>query len=257
MKSIAQYLVDRIRRSLVIAGIASSLALTGCAADGSPDIGKITQGAEAVLGGAANGGLSTADIVRGLKAALETGSNTVVSQLGASGGFNNDAAIRIPLPRSLQKARDIAGKVGLNGQFDDLETRLNRAAELATPKAKALFVGAIRDMSVDDARGILNGPDNAATTYFNNKTGSQLQAAMRPLIDDALSQVGAVNSFNTLLSRYRKIPGAPPVDADLTGHVAGKGSDGIFYYLAQEEKAIRENPAKRTSEILQRVFGSL
>jgi len=244
-------------RALVFASaFVGTLAISGCAADGSPDIGAITEGAEAVLGSAGAGGLSQQEIVRGLKAALETGSGTVVNQLGAANGFNGDSLIRIPLPKSLIKARDLASKVGLEGSFNDLETRLNRAAELATPKAKALFVGAIRDMSVSDARGILNGADDAATAYFLNKTGSDLQAEMRPLVDNALAQVGAVNSFNSLLSKYRKIPGAPPVEADLTGHVVEKGSDGIFYYLAREEKAIRENPAKRTSEILRRVFGS-
>ncbi len=246
-----------MRLFLAAITLATSLGLAGCAADGSADLGKIAQTAEAALGGVSGAGLSNADIVQGLKAALETGSGTVVDQLGATNGFNANSLIRIPLPASLLKAKDFAGKVGLDGPFNDLETRLNRAAELATPKAKSLFVGAIRDMSVSDARGILNGADNSATMYFRDKTGDALSSAMRPLVDDALSQVGAVNSFNRLLSRYRKIPGAPAVNADLTGHVVEKGGDGIFYYLAEEEKAIRKNPAKRTSEILQRVFGSL
>lgn len=237
--------------------LSASLGLAGCAADGSADLAKIAQGAESVLAGASGSGvLSNADIVQGLKAALETGSNTVVSQLGTTDGFNANSLIRIPLPASLVKAKNLASKVGLSGPFNDLETRLNRAAELATPKAKALFVGAIQDMTVDDAKGILNGADDSATAYFRDKTGASLASAMRPLVDDALSQVGAVNSFNNALASYRKIPGAPAVNADLTGHVVDKGSDGIFYYLAEEEKAIRENPAKRTSEILQRVFGS-
>ncbi len=244
-----------MRASILAISLVASLHSVGCATDGSADLAKIAQGAEAVLGAATTSGLSNSDIVAGLKAALETGSNTVVQQLGAEGGFNSNSLIRIPLPKSLAKARDIAGKVGLDGQFNELEDRLNKAAELATPKAKDLFVSAIRDMSVTDARGILQGPDNAATEYFVGKTESDLQAAMRPIVEDALSEVGAVNSFNNLLTSYNRIPGAPDVDADLTGHVVEKGTDGIFYYLAEEEKAIRENPAKRTSEILQRVFG--
>jgi len=238
--------------------LSSVIGLAGCAADGSADLGKIAQGAQSVLGGAAgSGALSNADIVQGLKAALETGSKTVVNQLGTTDGFNGNSLIRIPLPSSLVKAKDLASNFGLDGPFNDLETRLNRAAELATPKAKDLFVGAIKSMSVDDARGILNGADNSATTYFRDKTGAALSAEMRPIVDGALAEVGAVNSFNKVLASYRAIPGAPAVNADLTGHVVDKGSDGIFYYLAEEEKAIRENPAKRTSEILQRVFGSL
>ena len=239
--------------------IFTAAILTGCASDGGYKLDDLKAVAESALSGdasAAGGALSIDEITRGLKEALTTGSNTVVSQLGAAKGFSADPAIRIPLPKSLLKARDIAKKVGLQGSFDDLELKLNEAAEEATPKAKALFVTAIKDMSVDDAKGILQGPDDAATEYFRGKTGANLQQQMRPIVDSALANVGAVSSFNSLLAKYYNIPLAPKVDADLTGHVVDEGSDGIFYYLAQEEKSIRENPLKRTSQILQRVFGS-
>lgn len=231
--------------------------LGGCAADGS-QLDGLKSIAESALSGdqSATGVLSVDEITRGLKEALTTGSNAVVSQLGQANGFSDDPAIRIPLPSSLVKARDFASKVGLEGSFDELELKLNRAAEEATPKAKELFVGAIQSMSVEDAKGILQGPDNAATEYFREKTGADLQAEMRPIVDQALANVGAVSTFNSLLSRYNSIPLAPKIDADLTSHVVEEGSDGIFYYLAQEEKAIRENPLKRTSDILRRVFGN-
>ena len=199
--------------------------------------------------------LSSDEITKGLKEALTTGANAVVDQLGAAKGFSGDPAIRIPLPKSLVKARNLAKKVGLESSFDELELKLNEAAEQATPKARALFVNAIQDMSVDDAKGILQGPDDAATEYFRGKTGADLQTQMRPIVDGALADVGAVTTFNKLLKKYNAIPFAPKVDADLTSHVVEKGSGGIFYYLAEEEKAIRENPIKRTSQILQRVFG--
>lgn len=199
--------------------------------------------------------LSSDEITKGLKEALTTGSNAVVDQLGVAKGFSGDPAIRIPLPKSLVKARNLAKKVGLEGSFDELELKLNEAAEQATPKARALFVDAIQDMSVDDAKGILQGPDDAATEYFRGKTGADLQSQMRPIVDTALADVGAVTTFNKLLKKYNAIPFAPKVDADLTSHVVEKGSGGIFHYLAEEEKAIRENPIKRTSQILQRVFG--
>lgn len=231
--------------------------LGGCATDGS-QLDDLKSIAESALSGesADAGALSVDEITRGLKQALTTGSEAVVSQLGQTNGFSDDPAIHIPLPSSLAKARDFASKVGLEGSFDDLELKLNRAAEEATPKARELFVSAIQSMSVEDARGILQGPDDAATEYFRERTGADLQDEMRPIVDQALANVGAVSSFNQLLSRYNSIPLAPQIDADLTGHVVEEGSDGIFYYLAQEEKAIRENPLKRTSEILQRVFGN-
>ncbi|MGH1359942.1 MAG: DUF4197 domain-containing protein [Burkholderiaceae bacterium] len=204
----------------------------------------------------ASGALSTDEIVLGLKEALSKGSETVVGQLGQSDGFNGDPSIRIPLPKTLAKARDFAAKVGLEGSFDELEVKLNRAAELATPKAKSLFLGAIKDMSVEDAKGILRGPDNAATEFFEKKTRTQLAGEMRPLVEGSLSQVGAVKYFNQLVSRYQKIPLAPKIDADLTGHVVNKGMDGIFAYVAKEEKAIRSDPVKRTTELLRKVFAS-
>jgi len=237
--------------------IFSAVLLSACASDGGPSLDDLKSVvSDAALGGASSGPLSIDEITRGLKEALTTGSNTVVSQLGASKGFSADPAIRIPLPKSLLKARDLASKVGLEGSFDDLELKLNEAAEEATPKAKALFVDAIKAMSVDDAKGILQGSDDAATEYFRGKTGVSLQQQMRPIVDNALAKVGAVSSFNSLLSKYNNIPLAPKVDADLTGHVVEEGSDGIFYYLAREEKSIRDNPLKRTSQILKRVFGS-
>lgn len=239
-----------------VACLFASFMLVSCAGDG-PKLDDLTAVAKSALeGGSTSGPLSVDEITRGLKEALVTGSGAVVNQLGQTDGFSGDPTIRIPLPSSLLKARDIASKVGLEGSFDDLELKLNRAAEEATPKARELFFGAIRSMSVEDAKGILQGPDNAATEYFRGKTGDSLRAQMRPIVDQALAQVGAVSSFNQLLDRYNKIPLAPKVDADLTGHVVDEGSNGIFYYLAEEEKAIRENPLKRTSEILQRVFGS-
>ncbi|MBX2881358.1 MAG: DUF4197 domain-containing protein [Granulosicoccus sp.] len=229
-----------------------SSVMAGCASDGN--LGEILAEAESVLAGSSAGSLTTNEITQGLKQALAVGSDTVVGQLGRANGFNADPTIRIRLPESLQKARKVAAKVGLDESFNDLETRLNRAAEQATPKAKTLFISAIRSMSVSDAKGILQGPDNAATVYFRDKTGDSLKGQMRPIIDQALSEVGAVRTFNDLLARYNKIPFAPKVDADLTGHVVDQGSDGIFHYLAKEEKAIRENPLKRTSKLLQRVF---
>jgi len=241
-----------------VLALVATVALGGCAADGSgPSLDGLKDVAGGVLGddGAA-GALSSDEIVAGLKEALVTGSSTVVSQLGQPNGFAGDPRIRIPLPASLQKAKDVASKVGLGGRFDELENKLNEAAEQATPKAKALFLGAVRDMSVADARGILQGPDDAATQYFRGQTGSELQAEMAPIVDDALAQVGAVSTFRSLASRYNRIPGVPPLDANLTDYVVDGGMDGIFTYLAEEEKSIRENPVKRTSEILQRVFGS-
>lgn len=240
-----------VRLTMVLALV---VGLSGCSNSSS-----VLKGIEQVAGQVlsdSGGGLSTSDIAGGLRQALSVGSQNVVGQLGRVDGFNSDPVAHIPLPRGLEKVRDVARKVGLSGELDDLETRINRAAEQATPKAKALFLSAISRMSIDDAVGILRGPDDAATQYFRGTMGGDLANAMRPIIDDSLSQVGAVQSFNSLLASYKKIPLAPPIEADLTDHVLEKGVNGIFHYIAVEEKAIREDPLKRTTELMQRVFGA-
>lgn len=227
--------------------------LTSCA-----NSDKVLEGLEQVAGQIAgdSGELSLNEITSGLKEALSIGSEQVVQQLGRNDGFNADPIAHIPLPKALDRARDVAAKVGLADGFDSLETQLNRAAEIATPKAKSLFIGAIRQMSLEDAKGILNGPDDSATQYFRGAMGQQLAAEMKPIVDDSLGQVGAVRAFNNLLGQYRQIPFAPPVEADLTDHVVTLGMDGIFHYIAEEEKAIRNDPVRRTTELLKRVFGA-
>lgn len=226
--------------------------VTACSGGGAI-VEQIQKSAESVLG---EDGLSTSDITAGLKEALTTSTGTVVSQLGKSGGFSSDDLIRIPLPESLLKAKSYADKFGLGNHFVELEDQLNQAAELAAPKAKDLFIGAIKDMSVSDAKGILQGPDDAATRFFETKMSDRLGDEMSPIVADSLNQVGAVRGFNNLLKKYRKIPLAPKIDVDLTQYVVNGGVNGIFHYVAVEEKAIRENPAKRTTELLQRVFGA-
>ena len=199
--------------------------------------------------------LSLGEIDAGLREALKVGSERVVQRLGRADGFNGDSKIRIPLPEDLEKARKIAAKVGLDRTFNDLEIRLNRAAEKAAPLAKELFWQSIREMSIADIREIFNGPDDAATRYFEGKMSPRLTVVMRPVVDKSLAQVGAVQVYQKLLREYNAIPFAPKIEADLTAYVVSGGMAGIFHYLAEEEAEIRHNPAKRTTEILRRVFG--
>lgn len=198
--------------------------------------------------------LTTKEIGGGLKDALRVGTENVVSSLGTTDGFNLDPQIRIPLPEKLAQAQAVLAKIGMDSMLTDLETRLNRAAEIATPKAKRLFLGAIDDMSLDDVMAIFNGPEDSATQYFKSKMSGPLAIEMKPLVDESLADVGAAKSYAAAMDRYNSLPFVPSVDADLSDHVVAKGMDGIFFYLAKEEAAIRQNPAKRTTELLQRVF---
>jgi hypothetical protein len=206
--------------------------------------------------GGPQGALSVDNIAAGLKEALRVGSETVVSQLGKTDGFNADPAIHIPLPKNFKTVRDTLSKIGMSSMLDDLELRLNRAAEVATPKAKTLFLQSIKEMTLEDAMGIYKGPEDAATKYFQNKMSQPLAKAMRPIVDDSLLQVGAVQSYDNVIGKYRSLPFVPDVKADLTNYVIDKGMSGIFHYLALEEAAIRKNPVKRTTDILKRVFGT-
>ncbi len=202
--------------------------------------------------------LSESEIADGLKEALKVGTETVVSQLGATDGFLADPDIHIPLPKSLERAQKRLDTIGLGNLGNDLEERLNRAAEAATPRARALFVSAIQDMTLDDARGILNGPDDSATQYLRGKMSEQLSADMKPVVDDTLAQAGALDAYDSFAGRYEQIPFVlvPDVKADLTDHVTERALDGIFHYVAKEEAAIRQNPVKRTTDILKKVFGA-
>jgi hypothetical protein len=200
--------------------------------------------------------LSQDEIGGGLKEALRVGTETVVAQLGEAGGFNSDPAIHIPLPGSLDNVQSALERVGLSSLLDDLERRLNRAAEVATPKARELFLQAITDMTLDDVMNIYQGPDDSATRYFQAQMSEPLAAEMRPVIDESLADVGAAQSYDSAMDRYNSLPFVPQVDADLTGYVVDRGMEGIFHYLAQEESAIRSDPVKRTTELLQQVFGN-
>lgn len=199
--------------------------------------------------------LTNSEIRGGLREALMVGTERVISQVGAVDGFNLDPSIHIPLPKSLQRVDSALSSLGLSSLTDDLETRLNRAAEVAAPEAKALFVDTISNMSLKDAQDILIGPDDAATQYFRRQTTDQLTELMRPVIENSLLEVGALQAYESAVLRYQELPFVPDVTADLTSYTTERSMDGIFYYLAREEAAIRENPLKRSTELLKKVFG--
>lgn len=198
--------------------------------------------------------LSVEEIAAGLKDALKVGTGKVVSQLGANDGFLADEQIHIPLPAQIQQAKALLEKVGTGASLVELETRLNRAAEAATPKAKTLFLDAISEMTIEDARNIYNGSEDAATQYFRDKMSGSLGEAMRPVIADSLSQVGAVQVYDSIAGNYKTLPFVPDLKTDLTDYTIEKGMAGIFYYLAQEEAAIRQDPAKQTTALLKKLF---
>lgn len=199
--------------------------------------------------------LSTDEVGGGLKEALRVGTQNVIANLGAVDGFNLDPHVHIPLPGQLGEVRDVLGKIGMDSMLNDLETRLNRAAEVAAPRAKRLFIAAINDMTLDDVMAIYDGPEDAATQYFRSRMSAPLALEMKPVVEESLADVGAARSYDAAMERYNSVPFVPKVETDLSDYVVDKGMDGIFFYLAREEAAIRRDPAKRTTELLKRVFG--
>jgi hypothetical protein len=215
----------------------------------------------AILGGILGSGiLSQADAAQGIRAALSNGILSALGIVGRDGGFLNDGQIHIPLPKKLASVQSVLSQVGAGGVLGQLETQLNRGAEQAAPVAKDIFFDAINGLSIRDAIGIVRGPQNAATQYLQDKTTPRLTALFTPIMENALADTGALQLLDQLSSRLGNIPFAPSLGAnardDLIGHGVGYGLNGVFHYVAKEEAAIRRDPAKRTSEILRRVFGA-
>jgi len=241
--------------TFVLGGAAPALAGNSLLDQGSSLIKSLNKSGSSESGNSSSAGsLTNSEIISGLKEALETGAGTVVSQLGAENGFNSDSSIHIPLPSYLSTAQTLMEKAGLGFYAEDLELKLNRAAEAATPKAKALLVNAISQMSFDDAKSVLNGSDDAATQYFKGKTSDDLTEAFTPVVEGTLEEIGVVKSYDRMMEKYKSLPLVPDVKGNLADYTVEEALDGIFYYLAKEEKAIRENPAKQTTALLKKLF---
>tara|TARA_R110002124_G_scaffold233406_1_gene398735 strand:+ start:103612 stop:104391 length:780 start_codon:yes stop_codon:yes gene_type:complete len=251
-------------RILITAALLSStfMPLNEAAAQGwwekATAVIKSEAGQKAVgsVGSATASSLSSSEIGAGLKEALRIGAEKVTKQLGTENAFNLDDKIHIPLPQTLSVVDATLSKMGLNSLTADLETRLNVAAEKAAPKAKELFFAAISSMTIDDATSILSGPNDAATAYLRKTMGGDLAKEIYPVIEQTLAEAGAVRAYDQVIGKYSQIPFTQTVKTDLNAYVVDKAMDGLFYYVAKEEAAIRENPAQRTTELLKQVFSA-
>jgi hypothetical protein len=200
-------------------------------------------------------GLSNDEIVSGLKEALSVGANNASQQLSAVDGFFKDAAIKILMPPEAQKAEKKLRSLGMGKLVDNAILSMNRAAEDASRSAAPIFVNAIKQMSIQDAVGILKGGDFAATNYLKDKTTSPLTEAFRPVIEASLKKVDATKYWNTVFTTYNKFS-ADKVNPDLAAYVTEKSLTGIFYQVGLEEQKIRKDPMARTTDILKKVFAN-
>ncbi len=200
-------------------------------------------------------GLDDSTIISGLKEALSTGTKSAVTNVSQLNGYFGNEAIKILMPEKLQNVANVLKKVGFQKQVDEFVLSMNRAAEKAAPKAADYFVNAIKEMSVSDARGILNGGDTAATEYFKKKTSSQLYDAFKPIVAESMNEVGTTRAYKEMMGKYDSVPFVQKESLDLDHYVTNKSLDGLFYMVGQEEKKIRTDPAARATDLLKKVFG--
>ena len=200
-------------------------------------------------------GISNDEIIKGLKEALAIGTQNAVATVSKPDGYYQNPDIKIPLPEEIENAGKYLRLAGYEAKVDEFEQSMNRAAELAAPEAKQIFLEAVRDMEIKDAQNIMDGPDNAATLYFKEKTYTRLQNIFKPIVKDTMGQVGVTRQFQDINTKLSSIPLADKASVDLDQYVTDKSLEGLFFMLAAEEKKIRQEPAARVTDILKKVFG--
>lgn len=200
--------------------------------------------------------LTQADAGRGVRDALGLAASNATTRLGRNNGFWSDGHVRIPLPGVLGQTQRTLHGMGMSAPLDQLQENLNHAAESTMPEAGRLFVNAVRTITISDAIDIVRGPEDSATRYLRTRTEPRLTTLLRPPMTTALTQSGA---FTLMRSALRQV-GMASMTTDLRTQIIDfsttKALDGCFYYIGQEERGIRRDPVRRTSDILRRVFGS-
>jgi hypothetical protein len=198
--------------------------------------------------------LTNAQIIQGLKEALNQGVVKGVASLARENGFFGDAALKILFPQQAQQVESRLRQLGLSNLVDQAILKINRAAEDASGQAKDIFVNAITQMTINDGMNILLGEKNACTQYLKRTTSPQLYAAFNPVIKGSLNKVGALDAWNSVITRYNQIPLVERVNPNLDDHVTNKTMDGVFTMVEKEERNIRANPVARTTDLMKRVF---
>ena len=224
--------------------------IIGLALIASPASAQVEQ----LLKGITGSGVTESKASAGLKEALQVATEKAVALTGRTNGYFSDAAIKILMPQKLQGLQEGLRAVGYGPQIDEFVLSMNRAAEQAAPAAKQIFGEAITSMTFDDAQKILSGGNTSATDYFKAKTTDKLTAAFKPVIDKSMGEVGVTRQYQALMGKFETIPFAKTQSFDLDNYVTGKALDGLFHVVGEQEKAIRTNPAARTTELLKEVF---
>lgn len=201
--------------------------------------------------------LTDSEMIDGLKEALSVGVERAISLLGQNGGFLNDASVRIPMPSALKSVEKGLRAVKQDKYADQFIETMNSAAEKAVPRATKIFSKAIKNMTLEDAKSILNGSNDAATQFFRRNTEGELSQSLFPLVQEATNETGVTSSYKSLTKKAGFLGGLiDEDDLDLDKHVTSKALDGLFKKLALEETKIRQDPLARSSDLLKKVFKS-
>ena len=201
--------------------------------------------------------ISNRDAINGLKEALTRGSHVAVARLGVENGFFGNDRVKIPLPPSLRRLEAVTRSIGVDAHANELVLRMNRAAEAAVPEARTLLVDAVKRMSVQDAKGILTGGEDAATQYFKRTASEPLAKRFRPIVKKAMGNVKVAEKYNEIAASGAKLGLVKEEDAQLEDYVTRKALDGLFLTIAEEEKKIRKDPAGTASAVIRKVFGAI
>lgn len=239
-----------MNKTLLAAALVLPLSLTACNANMS----EILQTGATVA--SATGYGNQANVINSIKQVLEMSSTRASGLLGTEGGYANSSQYRIGLPSNLQKIGTTLRQFGMGAQVDQVELMMNRGAEQAAAEAKDVFIGAVKNMNVTDALGIVRGGNTAATDYFKAQTEATLRSRYAPIIKSNLQQVGFYNQYEQLLTTYNALPIANKPSLDLEQHVIDLGLKALFDQVAVQETLIRQDPVGRGSAIIGSVFGA-
>ncbi len=231
--------------------ISTLFLLTANSASGQFD--KLKKAARTLTSGT---GVNSEEIGDALKEALTKGISKGSDLVSQVDGYLKNSEIKLPFPPEAKNAEVKLRQLGLGNDVDKFIVTLNRAAEDAAKEAKPIFVSAIKQMTIQDAAGILKGEQDAATQYLNRTTSPSLKDKFKPVIKNSLEKVNATKYYSDLINTYNKIPLVQKMNPNLDDYATNKAIEGLFIMIAKEEKNIRNNPGARTTELLKRVFGS-
>jgi len=200
-------------------------------------------------------GISETDAASGIRVALERGVDSAVSLLGRTNGFLDNPKVRIPLPGYLNQAAQLLKMIGQQQRVEELVVAMNRAAESAVPEGKRILIGAVKAMSLNDARRIITGGETSVTEFFAARTRQPLGVKFLPIVTRATQQVSLAEKYNAVAGKAAGMGLLKPQDANVEQYVTGKTLDGLYLMIGEEERKIRRDPIGTGSALLAKVFG--